>query len=78
MRLTHDTAGLDQVAEVDGGGELFMQQGIVDKQLHLCRPVAQLREKHTAIVTDAQQATADDDLGTVGGGQGLRDGVAGR
>ena len=54
-----------------------MQQGVVDEQLHLCRPVAQLREKHTAIVTDAQQATADDDLGTVGGRQCLRDGVAG-
>ncbi|SKU27377.1 Uncharacterised protein [Mycobacteroides abscessus subsp. abscessus] len=39
VRLTHDAAGLDQITQIDGGGELFVQPRIVDKQLHLRGPI---------------------------------------
>ncbi len=78
----HRTAHLDQVAEVDGVGEVrgraLFEQRIVKQQLDFAGPVAQLGEQHAAVVADAQHPPGHRHAFVVACVDGLRDGVARR
>ena len=82
LAVAHRAGHLDEVAEVDGAGEVrgaaLVELRIVQQQLHFARPVAQLGEQHAAVVADAQHPARHRDVDVVGGVERLRDGVAGR
>ena len=81
LALAHRAGHLDEVAEVDGGGEVGgaagVQPRIVKQQLNFAGPVAQLGEQHAAVVADPQHPPGHRDAGAVGGVERLGDGVAG-
>jgi hypothetical protein len=80
LAVAHGAGRLDEVAEVDGRGEVggaaLLERRTVQQQLQFTRPVPQLGEHHTAVVADAQHPARDIEFDVVGGVDGRRRGVA--